>query len=145
MKRYILDAKSSASWELEHGELVQAVNALPKGKAWKVEISQYREDRSARQNRALFGHLYSHLTEDTGYTAEELHEVFCRRFFGTAEHVVLDVRYEKAARTTTTNADGKRELIDTKTFAEFYSMIEDIAAQAGIHVPPPDPNWFRDK
>jgi hypothetical protein len=142
---YVLNAKSGAEWELDHADAVESVKRLPKNKSWKVVITEYREDRSARQNKALFGHAYRIMGNETGYRPDELHSIFCRKFFGTDRSEVLGVRYEKPVRTTTTDETGKRSLIDTKTFSEFYAMVEQQAAEIGVVIPPPDPNWFRDR
>ena len=145
MIEYILDARHGAEWELDHADAVESVKRLTRGKSWKVSITQYREDRSAKQNRALFGHAYRILGNETGYRPDELHIVFCGKFFGTTISEVMGKSYEKPARTTTTDEHGLRSLIDSKTFSEFYAMVEQQAAEIGVVIPPPDPNWFRDK
>lgn len=145
MMEFILDARHGAEWELDHADAVATVTRLPKDKSWKVIISHYREDRSARQNKALFGHCYAILGRETGYLVSDLHAVFCSKFFGTTVREVMGTSYEQPTRTTTTDEYGKRSLIDTKTFSEFYAMVEQQAAEIGVVIPPPDPNWFRDR
>jgi hypothetical protein len=44
-----------------------------------VELKQYRENRSANQNRYYWGVVLEYLTE-TGFTKEEMHEVLKRKF-----------------------------------------------------------------
>jgi hypothetical protein len=52
----------------------------------------------------------------------------------------------RARRTTTTNERGERELMSTADFADFYSMVQQVGAEAGIDVPSPvktNPNEMR--
>ena len=115
------------------------LSRLPDTKAWKVEITQYVKARTDPQNHALFGVAYPAITEATGFTKDELHEAFCRRFFGTVEHEIMGQIVVKPYRTTTTGPDGKRDVIATAKFSEFYEMVKQVGAEAGVYVPDPDP------
>lgn len=108
-------------------------------RSYKIEISEYKKSRSNAQNAALFGHAYVILSRDTGFTPDELHEAFCRRFFGTVERDIGGIKVSKPYRTTTTNDQGKRDVMDARSFSEFFEMVVQIAAEAGVNIPPPDP------
>lgn len=116
-----------------------SLDRLPLTKSWKVEIKEARKERSGDQNAALWGVAYPALTEATGYDADELHDALCRKFFGEVERQVMGQKVSRARRTTTTNEQGERDLIDAATFARFYDMVQRIGAEAGIDVPSPDP------
>ena len=115
------------------------IDRLPVSKSWRIEVKELRKDRSTAQNNALWGVAYPVLSEATGYTPEELHEVFCRRFFGIVEREVMGELITRPRRTTTTNENGARDLIDTATFTLFYERIQQVGAEFCIDVPDPDP------
>ena len=117
------------------------LDRLPVNKSWKVEVKEARKERSNPQNNALFGVAYPALVEATGYTPDELHEAFCRRYFGSVGVDVLGQCIVRPVRTTTTNEDGEREVMDAAEFAKFYDMVQMVGAEAGVDVPSPDPMW----
>jgi hypothetical protein len=121
--------------------LLSFVSRLPDTKAWKVEITEHRKTRTEEQNHALFGLAYKVLSEETGYTKDELHEAMCKRHFGTIEREVFGQVVTRPYRTTTTGPDGKRDVLPWDAFSEFYASVEQVAAEAGIYIPPPDPLW----
>lgn len=115
------------------------IDRLPHNKSWRIVISELRKDRSTAQNNALWGVAYPILSPATGYTPDELHEVFCRRFFGIVEREVMGELVTRPRRTTTTDKNGARDLIDTGTFAQFYERVQQVGAELGVDVPDPDP------
>lgn len=115
------------------------IDRLPAHKSFRVEIKEARKERTPPQNAALWGLAYPRLTEATGYTAEELHHEFCGRFFGWDVVTVFGQQRRRPRRTTTTNEQGERDVLGTRDFAEFYNLVQRIAAEAGIDVPDPDP------
>lgn len=117
------------------------IDRLPSGKSWKVEIKELRKERSDPQNHALFGVAYPALESATGYSKDDLHDAFCKRFFGTVEVEVFGQVKAKPFRTTTTDHEGRRDVIDTATFSQFYEMVQRVGAEAGIDVPSPDRFW----
>lgn len=114
------------------------ISAMP-GKELKVEIKAYRKTRTDAQNHALFGVAYPALEEATGYTKDELHEAFCRRFFGTVSLEVIGQAIIRPRRTTTTNENGERDVIPRGEFSDFYAMVQMVGAEIGVSVPSPDP------
>ena len=105
-----------------------------------VECKPWRKSRSNDQNALLWA-MYAPIAEHMGYDAEDVHEWMCGRFWGWT-----DVKVPKTPRnpeglasvpirSTTRNADGKRDVIDAKTFGLFVDMVDRIAAQAGIYIP----------
>ncbi|MDR3445971.1 hypothetical protein [Dyella sp.] len=117
------------------------IDRLPASKSWRVEIKEARKQRSDPQNHALFGVAYEALNRATGYTKDELHEAFCKRYFGTVEREVIGQVVTKPYRTTTTNERGERDVMSTEAFSEFYAMVQMVGAEAGVDVPDPDPFW----
>lgn len=115
------------------------IDRLPANKSWRIEVKEARKERTPPQNAALWGLAYVHLTEETGYTSEELHHEFCGRFFGWEVVEIFGERRRRPRRTTTTNERGERDVLGTRDFAEFYSFVQRIAAEACIHIPDPDP------
>ncbi len=140
MQRYQLNANGQERQQV----LANAhafIDRLPATKSWRIEIREAKRERSLDQNAALWGVAYPPLCEATGYTPDELHEALCRKFFGTAERVVMGEHVARPRRTTTTNEHGERDAIDKATFARFYEMVQQVGAEVGIDVPDPDPFW----
>jgi len=117
------------------------IDRLPDSKSWKIEIKEARKERSDLQNHALFGVAYPALEAATGMTKDELHDAFCRRYFGTVEKEFAGQVITRPYRTTTRGPDGERDLMLTRDFADFYAMVQMVGAEAGIDVPDPDPMW----
>lgn len=116
---------------------------LPADKPFRVEIKPYVKPRSDEQNAALFAVAYGALAEFIGLRGEDeiksLHRDFCCAYFGT---VTLPIGC-KPRRTTTRNEAGERDVIDPKTFADFYNFVQQKGAEIGCYVPDPDPTKSR--
>ena len=117
------------------------IDKLPATRSYQVEVKEYRKERTDPQNHALFGVAYPALERETGFTKDELHEAFCKRFFGTVEKEFGGQVISKPYRTTTTGPDGRRDVIGTAEFAKFYDMVQQVGAECGVYVPDPDPLW----
>lgn len=124
--------------ETERSRWIAFVQAQPL--PLSVECKPWRKSRSNDQNSLLWA-MYEPLAEHMGYDREDIHEWMCGRFWGWK-----DIKVPKTprnpeglasvpVRTTTRNADGKRDVIDAKTFGLFVGMVDRIAAQAGIYIP----------
>lgn len=138
MQRYQLNAGGPERDQVR-ANIHAFIDRLPVSKSWRIEIKEARRERSGDQNNALWGVAYPALCEATGYEPDELHDALCRKFFGTTTRDVMGVRITRAVRTTTTNADGERDVMSAGEFADFYSMVQQVGAEAGIDVPNPDP------
>ena len=114
------------------------LSRLPESKSWQIDVKQYRKSRSDPQNHALFGVAYPALEESTGFTKDELHTAFCRRFFGTVEAVVMGETISRPFRTTTTDENGDRDVMPAADFARFYDAVQQMGAEIGVDVPSPD-------
>lgn len=118
------------------------------GEEVEVNWERVKPERSSKQNRALFGHAYKHICEATGLSGDadkkQLHNDFCRAYFGEKAVTVLGQVRAVPVRTTTTDENGKRDVINAAEFSVFYGDVERKAAQFGIYIPAPDPRWFLD-
>lgn len=111
------------------------------GKPVEVRVRQVRRERSNLQARALWGCAYKALREQTGNDADDLHTYFCGEFFGWREYDLMGQRRKRPVRTTTTDEDGRRDVITTREMADFYEFIQRRSAEVGYDVPDPDPMW----
>jgi len=109
----------------------------------KVKVAVHKEDRSAAQNRALFGVAYAIISDVTGNDKDDLHFYFCCSFFGTTHVNVFGKSVPRPVRTTTTDENGAYDLINTAQFCEFYALVQRESADMDIYVPDPDPRLRR--
>ena len=119
------------------------IDRLPPTKAWEVTIEPYRKERSLRQLGALFGVAYKALSEQTGFTKDELHTYFCGEYFGWQVVDFFGQKKKKPLRTTTTNERGEKDVINTEQQAEMYQFIQMRSAENGLFVPDPDPLHYQ--
>jgi hypothetical protein len=136
MSKFTLNTDKGRARVLDN--LLRFLQSLPSEKAWTIEIKPFRKERTDPQNHALFGVAYPPLAEYTGFLAEELHEVMCMEFFGKVEYEVLGVKKVKPYRTTTKDENGKRDVIDAKTFSEFYARVQQRGSELGVFIPDPE-------
>jgi len=115
------------------------------GKELSIRVEEYRPARSTKQRSALFGCAYKALMDQMGLRGERdkeaLHSMLCGEYFGWREVETLGSVRRVPVRTTTINADGKREEISVREALEFYQFIQQRAAEYGFDVPDPDPLW----
>lgn len=140
MKEQTFVLKANAARDLTR--VVACLSGAPKDKDVKVTIGEAKKDRSLDQNNALYGVAYKALSEFTGYTGPELHDTFLRLYFGEVDRDVMGHKSRGPRRTTTTDEEGKRRLLSTMEFMDFYRFIQQKGAELGCWVPDPDPMWF---
>lgn len=125
------------------GNCISYIGMLPDDKPVTVEVKPLKSSRSLAQNAALFGCAYPPIMQHMGLRGErdreDLHQFWMMEYFGTVEVDIMGKRKVRPRRTTTTNEEGKRDVIDKATFADFYSFIQQRSAEYGIIVPDPDP------
>lgn len=138
--RYILRAGDINRLNVARNAIA-AIERLDTKRTFVVEIKQYQKPRSDVQNKALWGCAYKALLDQTGNDPEDLHEFFCGEFFGWNETEVMGRIKKRPRRTTTTDEDGKRDLMSTLWFYDFYEYIQRKSAENGFEVPDPDPFW----
>lgn len=123
--------------------LMAFLSVLDVTKEWAVTIGPVKKERSDLQNRALWGCAYKTLRDATGNDPEDLHTYFCGEYFGWTEYEVMGSKRKRPTRTTTKDADGKRDVISTMHLSDFYAFIQQRAAETvGVFVPDPDPTWW---
>lgn len=112
--------------------------ALP-GKRVKVEVKEYRKDRSSPQCRYLNGVAYKLLSDATGYERDDISEYLCSQFFGEKPKLLPGKRTVMVpVRTTTTDESGRRSVLSTTEFADYVAFVQRFAAQHGIFIPDPE-------
>jgi hypothetical protein len=115
------------------------LSLLPADKPFQVEVRPYRKTRSDSQNNALWGVAYAAIREETGNDPDDLHEYFCGERFGWVDKQVMGKVKPVPRRTTTKDENGKRSVLTTAEFMDFYAFVQQRAAEVcGVYVP--DPN-----
>ncbi len=130
----------------QHREQIKAnlfafIDKLPADKAWCIEIEPLKKERTLKQNKALFGLAYVELEQQSGNEKNDLHEYFCGEFFGWVDKSVMGRVKRVPYRTTTTDHNGRYDVVETKIFANFYDFIQRRSAENGYYVSDPDPMW----
>lgn len=127
------------------GRVVEALEDLPHGQTWRVEIEEHRRPRSHPQNAYYWGVVVKTISDSTGYESEEVHEYMCGQVFGWKDRRVPKTPrnpqgFESVpVRTTTTDANGRRAVLGTVEFGEFIEAVRRFAAtKMQLNIPDPD-------
>lgn len=119
-----------------------ALDALDNRKAHRIEIAEYRAPRTQDANAYLWACAYPPMVRELGFTAEEWHEEMCMRYFGKRVVQKPCGRTEDVpVRTTTTDENGKRDVVSGVVFWEFVELVRRTAAEGGVFIPDPDKFW----
>ena len=117
------------------------------GRELVVQVEEFVPERSAKQRASLFGVAYKSLMEQMGLSGakekDDLHTFMLGEFFGWREKQVLGQTLRFPVRTTTTDENGRRDVLTVRQQMAFYAWIQQRAAEYGYDVPDPDPEWSR--
>jgi hypothetical protein len=110
-------------------KLFEALKNLKKAK-YVIQLKQYRENRSANQNRYYWGVVLEYLS-DTGFTKEEMHEVLKRKFNPITK--TLEATGESWV------VGGSTTELDTADMEEYLESVRRFAVQElNIKIPLPN-------
>lgn len=101
---------------------------IPDGKDVFVTIKPVRRTRSLPQNAWYWGCVLPLISEHTGHSVEELHEIF-KRLFLPPKYIEYRGKEIKLPSSTTAT--------DTLEFATFVDRVRAEAANMGIVIPEP--------
>ncbi len=127
------------------------LSGLAQDRAWRVEWCEHKPTRSDAQNRYWHGVVVKLLADSIGYEHDEVHEFLCGTHFGWRDKRVpktprnQDGIESVPIRTTTTNVDGKRDVLNKTDFADLVAFAQRFAANRGLFIPDPDPLYFEHK
>lgn len=126
----------------EIGKVVAQLLRFEPGKPVNVKFGIARPERSPKQCRYLNGVAYKLLSEHAGYEPDEIREYLLGQFFGWREKTLPGGRTEQVPmRTTTTDEDGNRDVLEGKPFWDYVDWIQRVGARHGVFIPDPDPNY----
>lgn len=144
-QRIALPVEDEARRRARAQRVATYLSGLATGKAWEVVVRPFKRSRSNQQNRYERGVACVLLSKAVGYEPDEIHEYLCGTYFGWRAQAcpktpnnprgVRDV----PVRTTTTNAEGEREVLSKTEFADFVAFIQRFGAKHGVFIPDPDP------
>ena len=103
-------------------------------KIWRVDVSEYKCNRSKAQNRLLWIWL-TIWGDDLGYTKEEMYDVAVHFCWPLPEQELI-CNGKQVSRQRRTSQ------LNTKTFSEFLDHIDRKAAQQGTLLPRPEDMYF---
>lgn len=120
------------------------IGMLSPMKAWRVEITEAKSQRSIQQLRYLWGVAYKRLSDYTGYEVDDVSEFMCGTYYGWREVKVPKTPTNptglasRPVRTTTTDENGKRAVIGKMEFVDYVAFVQRFAASKGVYIPDPD-------
>ena len=92
----------------------------------EIEVRKWRDTRTKQQNRYYFGVVLKLISKDTGFTQDELHQIFKTKYLTYKRE--YKGKWYAFVRTTTT--------LDTKEFGEYLDkIIRFVAEEFGIEIP----------
>lgn len=118
--------------------------SLPIEAAWRVEVHEHKPTRSSAQNNYLNGVCYKLLGEAIGYERDEVSEFLCGTYFGWKDKKVPKKPSNPQGiesvpiRTTTTDENGKRNVLGKMAMVDYIAFVQRFAAGKGIYIPDPD-------
>jgi len=100
---------------------INKIKNLDFTKLWRVEVNEYKHNRSIEQNKRLWK-LYTALGDYFGYTPEEMHELLKFKFLSEEK----EIKNEKVTHIKSTAT------LNTEEMAEYQKQIQWWASQYGF-------------
>lgn len=100
---------------------INKIKNLDFTKLWRVEVNEYKHNRSIEQNKRLWK-LYTALGDYFGYTSEEMHELLKFKFLSEEK----EIKGEKVTHIRSTAT------LNTEEMFEYQKQIQWWASQYGF-------------
>jgi hypothetical protein len=123
------------------------LSGLDVKKSWEIIVRPFRRKRSNQQNRYERGVACVLIAKAIGYDPDDVHEYLLGRYFGWKQERCPRTPSNQAGikdvpiRTTTTNAEGDRDVLPKQEYWDFVEYIQRFGAHYGVHIPDPDPEY----
>jgi hypothetical protein len=114
--------------------IVERVKSLPDDGSVVVIIKKAEESRSIAQNRLMW-RWFGEIAEETGYTKQDVHDIFCSQILGTKV-----VRRFDGMEVEVIN--GTREL-KVREMADFLTQVEAMATNMGWYLSHPEDSYYK--
>lgn len=138
--------ESTLSRSVRAQKVATFLSALAPDRAWEIIVQPFKRKRTDRQNAYLWAVPNKMISDETGYEAEEIHKLLLGKHFGWKDKKVPrtprnpDGIESVPIRTTTTDENGKRAVLNTQQFSDYVAFVQRFAAQElGLMIPDPDP------
>lgn len=105
-------------------DAIQYLETLPADKSWDVEITEHKLNRTKQQSR-LYWHWMGVLSDQTGYSKDDMHEFFKGKFLPVETKKIMGKEVTVSAST----AD-----LDVKQFTEYLEQICAWAGEFGFYL-----------
>lgn len=97
---------------------------------WDVVVRRHKRKRSNPQNRYYWGVVIKILADETGNSANDLHDYLLGECFGWVEYQVMDKTRVRPARGTSD--------MTTEQFEAYCEWCRAFGAQQGYYIPHPN-------
>ena len=103
-----------------------------------IRIERAHATRSQQQNAWYWSQVVGLVARHTGYTSDEIHEIYKAKFLPKAM-TFADGNGEVVGEFVIGGSTAK---LDTKAFSDYCEQIREWAAdELGVVIPDPNPNW----
>lgn len=110
---------------------------------FEVVIDRATKDRTPKQLKYLHGVALEMLCDALGFENDDMREYLNGTFFGWKTKELPGGRTEEIpVRTTTTDEDGRRDVISGDVFWKYVEFVQRFGAMHGIVIPDPDPRYW---
>lgn len=111
-----------------------AFHNLPLMQSWRIEVREYRSQRSEQQNRYLWSCVYQTFLDTgqlQGWDKDDLHEYFLGEWSGWEVLEGMGRKRMKPLR--------RSSRLNKTEFGEYVAFIQRKGAEMGVIVPDPEP------
>ncbi len=117
---------------------IEYIERLDVNKETEVIVREIKGTRSQQQNRALWGLAYDTILKQggesmAGWEMQDLHEYFLGEHFGWEVVELFGKTRQRPIK--------RSSKLSKSEFASFFDFIQRKAAEFGVQIPDPDPNW----
>jgi len=126
----------------EVGRVVREALRFEPARPVNIRISIARPERTPKQCRYLNAVAYQLLADHAGYDKDDVREYCLGLYFGWRHKQLPGGRTEQVPiRTTTTDEDGNRDVLEGEPFWRYVEWIQRFGARHGVVIPDPDPDY----